>query len=78
MDKLVAEFKAFRRLLRRRTLISRAREATITEQVHQLYFGAAGADLSWGATYWLGVKVMKCPLDLWIYQEILFERRITT
>ncbi|MBI3651787.1 MAG: class I SAM-dependent methyltransferase [Acidobacteria bacterium] len=24
-------------------------------------------------TYWLGVQVLKCPLDLWIYQEIIAE-----
>lgn len=26
-------------------------------------------------THWLGVPALKCPLDLWIYQEILFETR---
>jgi cephalosporin hydroxylase len=26
-------------------------------------------------TFWLGVKAQKCPLDLWIYQEIIFETR---
>jgi cephalosporin hydroxylase len=28
---------------------------------------------TWADTYWLGVPVLKCPLDLWIYQEIIFE-----
>jgi cephalosporin hydroxylase len=26
-------------------------------------------------TRWLGVPVIKCPFDLWVYQEILFELR---
>jgi cephalosporin hydroxylase len=26
-------------------------------------------------TFWRGVETQKCPLDLWIYQEILQERR---
>lgn len=26
-------------------------------------------------TFWLGVKAQKCPLDLWIYQEIICETR---
>ena len=26
-------------------------------------------------TYWLGAPVVKSPLDMWIYQEILFSRR---
>lgn len=29
----------------------------------------------WMQTYWRGVPTQKCPLDLWIYQEILFEVR---
>jgi len=26
-------------------------------------------------TYWMGIRSMKCPLDLWIYQEILFKTK---
>jgi len=29
----------------------------------------------WKDTYWLGVPTQKCPLDLWIYQELLHEQR---
>jgi cephalosporin hydroxylase len=29
----------------------------------------------WTDTRWLGVSAQKCPLDLWIYQEILAETR---
>jgi len=28
---------------------------------------------TWPKTYWLGIPILKCPLDLWIYQEIIFE-----
>jgi cephalosporin hydroxylase len=28
-----------------------------------------------GEVSWLGIPTLKCPLDLWIYQEILFEKR---
>jgi cephalosporin hydroxylase len=31
------------------------------------------ADLTWNNTTWLGVPVWKNPLDLWVYQEILWE-----
>jgi cephalosporin hydroxylase len=36
---------------------------------HQIYYDSG----VWTDTYWLGVPVKKCPLDLWIYQEILFK-----
>lgn len=26
-------------------------------------------------TYWLGVPVVKCPLDMWVYQEIICETK---
>lgn len=29
----------------------------------------------WKKTYWLGIPVQKCPLDLWIYQEIIWETK---
>jgi cephalosporin hydroxylase len=31
------------------------------------------ADLTWNNTEWLGVPLWKNPLDLWVYQEILWE-----
>ena len=33
---------------------------------------------SWKQTYWLGVQVLKNPLDLWVYQEILHRTRPDT
>jgi cephalosporin hydroxylase len=27
----------------------------------------------WAETYWMGKHVFKCPLDLWVYQEMIFE-----
>jgi cephalosporin hydroxylase len=40
---------------------------------HELYFGSR----VWarGRTTWLGVPVLKCPLDMWVYQEILWSRQ---
>lgn len=28
---------------------------------------------TWQKTFWMGYQALKCPLDLWIYQEILWE-----
>jgi cephalosporin hydroxylase len=29
----------------------------------------------WQNTYWSGIKTLKCPLDLWLYQEIIFSQK---
>ena len=47
------------------------REPGVTEAFHRLYYDTA----VWKDTYWLGVRTQKCPLDLWVYQEILNETR---
>ena len=39
---------------------------------HKLYYYS---DNTWGNTYWLGTPAQKCPLDLWIYQEIIWETK---
>lgn len=31
--------------------------------------------LAWDNTYWKGVLAKKCPLDLWAYQEIIYETK---
>ena len=49
----------------------RVAEPGITDAFHRVYYDTA----VWKDTYWLGVRTQKCPLDLWIYQEILFEQR---
>src|SRR5713226_6723849 len=48
----------------------RQREITrlIRDSFHQLYYNHA---VTGGP--WLGVTCWKCPLDLWIYQEIIVE-----
>jgi cephalosporin hydroxylase len=46
-------------------------EPGVTEAFHRLYYDTA----VWKDTYWLGVRAQKCPLDLWVYQEILHETR---
>jgi cephalosporin hydroxylase len=43
----------------------------IVRDFHKLYYDSAVQ----ARTEWLGVKARKCPLDFWIYQEILFEKR---
>jgi cephalosporin hydroxylase len=44
---------------------------SITEQFHEQYYDSG----VWRNTFWLGVETLKCPLDLWIYQEMIFDLR---
>jgi cephalosporin hydroxylase len=53
--------------------MSTADTATLIDQFHTLYYSRRVQ--TWGNTFWLGHHVLKCPLDLWIYQEILHEVR---
>jgi cephalosporin hydroxylase len=49
----------------------------IIDDFHQTYYGAETDD-SETRTYrvsWLGYEMFKCPLDLWIYQEIITKQR---
>jgi len=46
-------------------------EPGITEAFHRLYYDST----VWKDTYWLGVRTQKCPLDLWVYQELIVELR---
>lgn len=51
-------------------------EAAIVDRFHDLYYQRwlkAGADTK--NLSWLGYNVRKCPLDLWIYQELIVRTR---
>jgi len=45
----------------------------IVENFHLLYTEKNKQTLD--NTYWMGVRSMKCPLDLWIYQELLYKNQ---
>ncbi|MDO8648187.1 MAG: CmcI family methyltransferase [Candidatus Peregrinibacteria bacterium] len=47
--------------------------SSITAAFHCAYYERAKN--TWQNTFWLGVRTFKCPLDLWVYQEILTEKR---
>ncbi|HZQ97896.1 MAG TPA: CmcI family methyltransferase, partial [Chloroflexota bacterium] len=40
-----------------------------------MYYALGERGGTWRDTYWHGVRVRKCPLDLWVYQELLHELR---
>jgi cephalosporin hydroxylase len=57
--------------------VSDAPAAQIVDAFHRLYYEHNDGATTWRDTYWMGVPTRKCPLDLWVYQEILHERRPT-
>ena len=58
--KNAAAFRISRRI--QRAAVARAHDAIYESEV-------------WTRAWWLGAQALKNPLDLWVYQEILFETR---
>lgn len=60
-------------------------EDEIIRQFHGLYAGGRAQRMRdegqpdamppWAETYWFGKQVVKCPTDLWTYQEIIVETK---
>ena len=46
---------------------------SVVDGFHRLYYDTGYSGGTWADTRWFGVKTLKCPLDLWIYQEIVHE-----
>jgi cephalosporin hydroxylase len=67
------EVRLARALMRKRIFISSRTEKEIVRGFHTLYYDSHLLGKSFFSTFWLGVPTLKCPLDLWVYQEILHE-----
>ncbi len=51
-------------------------EAETVDRFHCLYYyGSADEHQVWVRTFWMNVPCVQCPLDLWVYQEIITELR---
>ena len=55
-------------------MASEEERKTIAE-FHRLYYDEAERGGTWKKTFWREVPAHKCPLDLWVYQEIIQELR---
>ena len=60
---------AFEKALKR--LGGRSTQEQAVDDFHRLYYDSK----VYRQTFWRGFETQKCPLDLWIYQEILHELR---
>ena len=58
-----------------RFYIGPRKERSVLDEFHKLYYYSSVAGKTWSDTWWQGIQVLKCPLDLWMYQEIIFRIR---
>ena len=68
---LVHEIKTLRGAVYRRVALDPADERSVVDEFHRLYFDARAFNMTWRNTYFMGHPILKCPLDLWLYQEIV-------
>jgi len=65
------EVKTLRGAMYRRIANTQGDEQALVREFHRLYFDASAYHMTWRNTKWMGHDILKCPLDLWLYQEIL-------
>ena len=70
---LKAHISTFRVLTYNKIYIDAKTEKEVVDNFHKLYYSASSYNKSWNTTKWRGVGLLKCPLDLWVYQELIYE-----
>jgi cephalosporin hydroxylase len=69
-------WRLVRESVRLRTSGGPAAAPGTVDEFHRLFYETAYAGHNgWSHPRWMGVEALKCPFDLWIYQEILHELR---
>ncbi|MBA2476845.1 MAG: class I SAM-dependent methyltransferase [Actinobacteria bacterium] len=68
------EAYVFRRLVYK-SLFARRLQGDAVDRFTQVYYDSHLLGQTRASTHWLGVHTDKCPLDLWIYGELLHELR---
>ena len=56
-----------------RDALVETRQRRIVRPFHRLFYESGTR--TWSNTRWLGTAAQKCPFDLWVYQELLYELR---
>ncbi|MGI8751468.1 MAG: CmcI family methyltransferase [Acidimicrobiales bacterium] len=49
------------------------RSRWLGDSFNRRFYDEGEAGGTWASTTWLGVPILKCPMDLWIYQELIFQ-----
>ena len=73
--RIVNEIKKVRKILYERVYISKKNKEDVINRFHKLYYDTMLFGNAWNKTFWLGVETQKCPLDLWVYQEIIVDQK---
>ena len=60
-------------LAKQRIFVSSKVEREIVDNFHKLYYQANEWGKGMKGTTWEGIRTQKCPLDLWIYQEMIWK-----
>jgi cephalosporin hydroxylase len=48
-------------------------EEEVVKEFHKLYYYDTESGDTWRSTYWMGTEILKCPTDLFVYQEIIYD-----
>jgi len=70
---LETELKTLRGLVYYRFFGNKKLERDVTEEFTEFYYKSGMFNKTWESTFWLGTRMRKFPMDLVIYQEIIFE-----
>lgn len=73
MNRIINWFKIIQGLIYHRFYINPKTEKNVVKSFHELYYNSTIWNKGLGNTYWFGIKTLKCPLDCWIYQEIIYK-----
>jgi cephalosporin hydroxylase len=70
---IVRELRDLRHHFHHRLYVSKENEKAIVDNFHRLYYESSNFGGTWANTRWMGIPIQKCPLDLWVYQEIIHD-----
>lgn len=75
MTKMKHEVKQLKLIIQKSFYIKKSLKNEIVDNFHRLYYDSRLLGKTHGNAFWLGTPVYKCPMDLLIYQEIIFDTK---
>jgi len=72
---IIKNLRKAKYLFLQRAYMSRFDRNDLINRFSKLYYDYATMGKTWNQTRWQGQIIHKCPLDAWVYQEIIFETK---